>query len=374
MAELLEERLTLEEIPVSGYEKVIHVVDKTAGLEAIIALHNMVMGPALGGTRIYPYASFDDALKDVLRLSKGMTYKSALAGSGWGGGKSVIIAHPQKQKTKKLLKAFGEAVHALKGRYICAEDVGSTTEDMDVIQSVTPYVVGLAHEKSSGNPSPFTAYGVYRGIQSVLKKIYGEESVSGRTIAIQGVGSVGTFLAERLFWDGAQLILSDINMERARELAKQYGAEVVSPQEILSVPCDVFSPCALGGVITPSAIFKMRCKAVAGAANNQLESDRDADELMRRGILYAPDFVINAGGLINVTEELDPKGYHPAVARKKIHDLYAQLMLIYDIAAQNQISTHKAAVALGDYRLKYGIGRRSKPVCFHHTGTSLHAS
>lgn len=366
-----ENTLVLEEIPVEGYEKVVKVTDKRVGLRAIICMHNTSLGPTLGGTRIYPYTSLEAALTDAKRLAKGMTYKSALAEAGWGGAKSVIIADPKKDKTEELLYSFGQAVHQLRGAYICAEDVGCTTDDVHIIQKATPYVVGLAHDKSSGNPSPFTAWGTYRGIQSVCKKLYGTDSVEGKIVAIQGLGSVGEILAEFLFWAGARLIITDIDQAKTRHLAKKYGAQMCSPEDILSVECDILAPCAMGGIINPQTIFKLRCRAIAGCANNQLLRDADADELMKRGILYAPDFVINAGGLINVTEELEANGYHPEIARAKVHQIYDRLMLIYEVAEQNRYSTHTAALALGDYRLKYGIGKREKSVYFHHSNHSF---
>ncbi len=366
MTLVLEQALELEEIFVPGYEKVIKVSNREAGLSAIISIHTTTMGPALGGIRIYPYATFDAALNDVLRLSKGMTYKSAIAESGWGGGKSVIIADPLKDKTEEMLLAFGQAVHRLQGEYICAEDVGCTPADVLVISRATPYVVGLPHQKSSGNPSPFTAWGTHRGIQSVLKKIFDSDSVENRTIAIQGLGSVGLELAKTLFWAGARLIVSDIDSEKCRYIAALTGASVVSPAEIMRVECDVLAPCALGGTINEQTIPHLKCRAIAGCANNQLLKDTDGDELVSRGILYAPDFVINAGGLINVSEELVVNGYNPIVARNKTHRLYDQLMVIYDIAEHNRYSTHRAAVSLADYRLKYRIGKRIEPACFHH--------
>lgn len=362
----LEESLVLEEIDVPGYERVVRIRNDRAGLKAIICIHTTGMGPALGGTRIFPYANFDAALNDVMRLSRGMTYKSALSECGWGGGKSVIIADPKKDKTEELLLAFGHAVDQLKGDYICAEDVGCSPDDVMVISKATPYVVGLPHDKSSGNPSPFTAWGAYRGIQSVLKKLYGSESVEGKVVAIQGMGSVGSYLADLLFWHGAKLVINDVDAERCQQIARRLDAQVVSSDEILKVPCDVFAPCAMGGVIHAQMIPHLRCAAIAGCANNQLLKDQDADELKARGILYAPDFVINAGGLINVTEELEPAGYNTSIARNKIHHLFDQLMVIYDIAEQNGCSTHKAAMALGDYRLKYRIGKRQHPPVFHH--------
>lgn len=366
MTLVLEQALQLEEIVVPGYEKILKVTNKEAGLSAIICIHTTAMGPALGGTRIFPYATFDAALNDVLRLSKGMTYKSAVAEAGWGGGKSVIIADPKKDKTKELFLAFGQAVDRLQGAYICAEDVGCTPADVSIISQATPYVVGLPHRKSSGNPSPFTSWGTYRGIQSVLKKIYGSESVENKTVAIQGLGSVGYELAKMLFWHGAKLIISDIDAEKCQNFATVTGARIVTPEEILRVECDVLAPCALGGGINPQTIPHLKCKAIAGCANNQLLQDSDADELARLGILYAPDFVINAGGLINVSEELEVKGYNAMKARKKVDGIFDQLMIIYDIAEKNHCSTHQAAVSLADYRLKYRVGKRIEPPCFHH--------
>jgi len=370
MTLVLEQALELEEILVPGYEKVIKVTNKEIGLKAIICIHDTTMGPALGGIRIYPYASFEIAFNDVLRLSKGMTYKSAITESGWGGGKSVIIADPQKNKTKEMLYSFGQAVDRLQGEYICAEDVGCTPEDVLEIKKATSYVVGLPHKKSSGNPSPFTAWGTYRGIQSVLKKTTGSESPENRTIAIQGLGSVGCELAKLLFWNGARLIVSDINPVKSQAIAEFTGAKIASPRDILSEKCDVFAPCAIGSVINEQMIPHLNCTAIAGCANNQLFKDSDADELMAAGILYAPDFVINAGGLINVTQELGVDGYDPIAARDKIHQLYDQLMVIYEIAEQNRFSTHRAALALANYRLKYRIGKRTAPPCFHHVITS----
>jgi leucine dehydrogenase len=366
MTLVLEQTLELEEIFVPEYEKVVKVSCKEAGLQAIICIHSTAMGPALGGIRIYPYKTFEEALNDVMRLAKGMTYKSAVSECGWGGGKSVIIADPKKDKTREMLLAFGQAVDRLQGEYICAEDVGCTPEDVQVISEATPYVVGLPHSKSSGNPSPFTAWGTYRGIQSVLKRLFDNESLENRTIAIQGLGSVGYELAKLLFWSGARLVVADVDAERCATVAKLTGAQVISVKDIHQVECDVFAPCALGGGINEQTIPQFKCKAIAGCANNQLLKDSDAEELSAKGILYAPDFVINAGGLINVTQELSSEGYNPVVSRNKIHRLYDQLMVIYDIAAHNRFSTHRAALSLADYRLKYAIGKRVEPACFHH--------
>jgi len=356
----------LEKIPVKGYEQVIKVTDNQSQLTAIIAIHDTSMGPALGGIRIQPYASWDAALEDVLRLSKGMTYKSAVAEVGFGGGKSVIIADPKTQKTPELLFAMGSAIEKLGGQYICAEDVGCTTEDCKIIRRATKYVVGLAQAKSSGDPGPFTAWGVFRGVQSAAKKLFGSEWLEGRTIAVQGLGNVGSHLINYLFWAGAKLILSDIDPVKLQRLAAKYGAKTVSPDQILSVECDILCPCALGGCINDQTIPQFRCKAIAGAANNQLLKGSHALDLRERGILYAPDFVINAGGLLNVAAELEEEGYHPSFPRSKIHRIYDCLLAIYDIAEKNKDSTHAAAIALADYRIKYGLGKRILPPTFHH--------
>lgn len=358
--------LQLDFIPVPGYEQVIKAVDPKAGLTAIIAIHNSSQGPSLGGIRIHPYASFQDALEDVLRLSKGMTYKSAIAEVGFGGSKSVIIADPKKDKTPELLLAFGAAVDALEGQYICAEDVGCTVEDVKIIRRATQYVVGLPNANSSGDPSRFTSWGVFRGIQSAAKKLFGIDSLEGRKVAIQGLGSVGSRLADTLFWAGAELIVSDIDSVKAERIAKQYACRKVSAEEILEVECDIFAPCALGGVVNDHTIPRFRCAAIAGGANNQLLRDVHATELCERGILYAPDFVINAGGLLNVAAELESAGYTPSIPRRKTHNIYDTLLAIYEIAERNGESTHNAALALADYRIKYGIGKRVVPPAFHH--------
>lgn len=359
--------LQLEKIFAPGYEQVIQVTDPSCGLRAIIAIHNTALGPSLGGIRIQPYATFEAALEDVLRLSKGMTYKSAVAGVGFGGGKSVILADPRTEKTPERLHSFGKAVEQLQGWYICAEDVGCTPQDVQIVQEETQYVVGLAHAKSSGDPGPFTAWGTLRGIQAALKKIYGSDAIEGRTIAVQGLGSVGSHLLEGLFWAGARLLIADMDGQKAQRLAKRYGAQVVSPDEILFASCDVLAPCALGGILNEQTIPLLRCRAVAGSANNQLLKDTDAQLLKERGILYAPDFVINAGGLLNVSAELDETGYLPAKPRAQSHRIYDTLLSIFEIAEKNKETTHNAALALAEYRIRYGVGKRTQPPVFHHS-------
>lgn len=373
LASLLQESqktLQFERIIVKGYEKVVKVTDSKAGLTAIIAIHNTALGPALGGIRIQPYTTFEAALEDALRLAKGMTYKSAVAEVGFGGGKSVIIADPKKHKTNELLLAFAAAVEKQAGMYICAEDMGCTTDDVKVIRRITKYVVGLPHEKSSGDPGPFTAWGTFRGIQSVVKRLYNTDSLEGKRVAIQGLGNVGGHLVDHLFWAGAELILSDTDSEKLKRFASKYNAKTVAPDQILKVECDILAPCAAGGIINDQTIPEFRCKAIAGCANNQLLRDSHAQVLKDRGILYAPDFVINAGGLLNVAEELEDAGYNPKNPRYKVHHIYDTLLAIYEIADKNKESTHTAALALADYRIKYGIGKRVISPTFHHSAES----
>lgn len=362
-----QQTLHFERIIVKGYEKVVKVTDPRVGLTAIIAIHNTMLGPALGGTRIQPYASFDAALEDALRLAKGMTYKSAVAEVGFGGGKSVIIADPATQKTPELLLSFGAAVEKLAGMYICAEDMGCTPNDVKAIRRVTKYVVGLPHESSSGDPGPFTAWGTFRGIQSVLKRIYNSDSLEGKKIAIQGLGNVGGYLVDQLFWAGADLTLSDVDPVKLQKFAKKYRAKTVAPDQIWKVDCDVFAPCAAGGIINDQTIPEFRCKAIAGCANNQLLKDHHADVLKSKGILYAPDFVINAGGLLNVAAELEEEGYNPRLPRYKVHHIYDTLLAIYEISEKNNESTHHAALSLAEYRIKYAIGKRILAPTFHHS-------
>lgn len=365
MKRTVEDSLVLKEIPVEGYEKVVVVTDERSGLKGIICIHNSTLGPSLGGIRIYPYPTFDAALTDVTRLARGMTYKSAMSEVGLGGAKSVIMCNP-KNKTKEMLIAFADAIHRLGGLYTGAEDSGCAVQDVNLIGAHTPYVVGLSQEKSSGNPSPFTAWGTFRGIQAVLQTIDGSTSVEGKTVAIQGLGSVGALLAETLFWHGAKLILSDIDWEKTQAIAKKYHATACPTEDILSEKCDVLAPCALGGIINPDTIPQLRCRAIAGCANNQLLNDHDANELKKRGILYAPDFVINAGGLINVSYEIEENGYNPILSRKKVDQLYDQLIRLFEISEQNNCSTHHAAVALAEYRIKYGVSKRNIPPRYHH--------
>lgn len=362
--------LSIEEIDIEDYEKVIEAKDPDVGLHALIAIHDTTMGPSLGGCRIYPYTSREDALFDVLRLSRGMTYKSAVAEIGLGGGKSVIIADPKTQKTEALLRSFAKAVDSLDGQYICAEDMGTTLEDMSIIRSVTQWVAALPDLKSSGDPSRFTAWGCFRGVQAVAHTLWGacpvKDMLRERTIAIQGLGSVGAKLAEHLFWAGARLIVSDVDPVRAEGIAAQLGAQACTSEEILHVPCDILAPCAVGGVLNSESIQRLQCTAIAGAANNQLLHEEHGELLMEKGILYAPDFVINAGGIINVACELESEGYDPCLAREKVNTIYDTLLSVFEMSARRNLPTSQAADELARHKLHYGIGKRSTSVHLHH--------
>src|SRR5690606_16373124 len=312
-----------------------------SGLKAIIAIHNSTLGPALGGCRMWPYESEEAAMQDVLRLSRGMTYKNAAMGLNLGGGKSVIIGDPQKDKSEALFRAYGKFVDSLGGRYITAVDAGVTVEDMTQVASETRWVVGLPDR--SGDPSPVTAVGVLEGMKACLQTVYGDPSREGRTVAVQGVGSVGYELSKLLHEEGAKLVVSDIFPEKAERAQREFGAQVVDPEAIYDVECDIFSPCALGGVLNDDTIGRLKCRIVAGSANNQLAAPQHAGAMADRGILYAPDFVINGGGVINVTEEFNPAGYDRARALTKVRGIHGKLLQIMAISQREGVTTAEAA-------------------------------
>lgn len=351
--------LRLKEISFSNGEKIIEAIDEVRGLHAYIAIHDTTLGPALGGTRIYPYKQADDAVFDVCRLAEGMSYKSALAGTGFGGGKSVIIADPTSHKNEDLLTAFAEAVHTLEGTYICAEDVGSTSSDMMIIRKKTPYVAGLPVKGGSGDPGRFTAYGVYQGLKAVARQLWGSPSLVGKRVAIQGLGSVGARVAEFLFWEGAHLILSDIDPVKTAKLADLFHGEALAPDEILFTPCDILCPCAMGGIINERTIDKLNTTAVAGASNNQLlDMVADGTHLMERGILYAPDYVINAGGVINVSHEMHPESYNAQRALGDIGKIDTTLTDIFSQAEEQKKTTSSMALELAKQKIADQIGKR----------------
>lgn len=356
--------LRIKEIIIPGYEKVIEGEDPMRGLHCFIAVHNSRLGPSLGGTRIFPYATPKEALDDVLLLAKAMTYKSAVAEDGLGGGKSVIIADPAKEKTPELLHAFAEVVDSLKGNYIAAEDVGSTIADMTLIRQKTPYVAALSTDKSSGDPSRFTAWGVFRGIQAVAKKLWHSKSLKGKTIAIEGLGSVGSKLANILFWEGAHLIVCDIKEKLTHQAAHDYAAHIVSPEDFCKVECDILSPCAMGGTINANTLPLLRCRSIAGSANNQLENAEIGKQLLEKNILYAPDYIINSGGIINAAAEFDERGYNPTHARDRVNHIYDILMNIFRKSETDHMPTNLVADLIAEHNLDRKIGKRKHPIIF----------
>lgn len=292
------------ELPVEGWRKVVHFKDGDAGLNAIIAVHDATLGPGCGGCRIYPYESFEAGLEDVKNLSRGMTYKNALGGIPFGGGKAVIFADPKTDKTPEMLRAFGRAVDNLEGLYYTAEDSGVTEEDLALIRTVTPYAAGMVKDGVGGNPSPFTARGVWRGIQAAARHKLGAESLNGLTVSILGVGAVGMELARLVHEEGGELVVADVNETAVAAAKDRFGALATMPEEAIAADADIFAPCALGGSINAASIDRLKAKIVAGAANNQLKTP-DMDEALReRGVLYAPDYVINAAGVISVGLEI----------------------------------------------------------------------
>jgi leucine dehydrogenase len=330
---------------------VIFCHDAESGLDSIIAIHDTTLGPALGGTRMWPYRSTHEALTDVLRLSEGMTYKAAVAEIELGGGKAVIIGDSRRDKTPELLRAHGRFVDTLGGRYITAEDVGIGVEDMEYVYEETRHVTGIrSSPQGSGDPSPVTAYGVYNGIKASCLKKLGTDDVEGVRIAVQGAGHVGYYLCENLAADGAVISITDIDEDRVHKVVADFGATPVEPDEIYDVDCEVFAPCALGAIINDATLRRLRCQIVAGGANNQLEEDRHGDALDAKGILYAPDYVINAGGLINVYGEI--VGYGLETAKEKARGIYGTLLSIYDIAAEDGIPTYRAADRLARERIR----------------------
>ncbi len=333
-----------------GHEQVVIGSQPDTGLRTIIAIHDTTLGPALGGCRIWPYASEDEALTDVLRLSRAMTYKASAAGLNLGGGKAVIIADPKKEKSEALFRAFGRFVQSLNGRYITAEDVGTDVTDMEFIRMETKHVVGLNTDRGgSGDPSPVTAVGVLHGMEATLQETGKSGKFDGLRVAIQGLGHCGSHLARLLHERGASLIVTDINPERTDMAASEYNAEVVPPDQIIEVDADIFAPCAMGAVINPESLDRLRAPIVAGSANNQLATIEMAAELEKRGKIYAPDFVINAGGLINVSFEL--WGYNRERALRRTRNIYYQLRKVYKQSREKKITTQDAAMEVAVERI-----------------------
>ena len=329
------------------HEQVSIWYDRDAGYKGIIAIHSTVLGPALGGTRMWSYENDLETLIDVLRLSRGMTYKAALAGLNLGGGKSVIVGDPNHKERAPIFRAHGRHVQSLGGRYITAEDVGTSTADMEFIREETPHVVGLAGR--SGDPSPVTALGVYRGMKACAKEAYGSDELTGKTVTVQGTGHVGYYLCKHLHEEGAKLIVCDIDDDKLKPVVNEFGAVAVAPRDIYGANADIFAPCALGAVINDDTIPALKVDIVAGAANNQLEEERHGDILHERGVIYAPDYAINAGGLINVNAEVE--GWSLERSHKKAGEIYDTILRVLQLASEQGIPTYRAADRLADQRI-----------------------
>ena len=347
----------LEQMGAEGHEQLVVVSDVGSGLKAIIAIHDTTLGPACGGTRIWPYKSEREAMWDALRLSRAMTYKSAAADLPLGGGKGVIIADSHTQKTEALVRAYGRFVDTLGGRYLTTTDVGSTGRDMEYIKQETDYVVGLpVTAGGSGDTSIMTGLGIYMGMKACAKETWGNDSLQGKVVAMQGFGKVATHTAHHLMKEDATLVVTDV-FDRALDGARDLGLKVVKPDDIYGIDCDIFAPCALGGVINPETIPQLKCKVIAGGANNQLMSESDGEALHRMGIMYGPDYILNSGGIVNVESEISGI-YNADRAREKTERVYEIMERVISISKTEEIPSAKAADRLAEERLKSVQGIR----------------
>jgi glutamate dehydrogenase/leucine dehydrogenase len=336
-----------------GCESLHLAADPVTGLRALIAVHSTALGPALGGTRFRPYPDLHSAAVDVCRLARGMTYKHAACGNDQGGGKGVIIGDPATSRSDDLIRAYGRLVDSLGGRYLTAEDVGTTQADMDLLRTVTRHVTGTSESLGgSGDPSPATAWGVFCSMEAVARRLWGSPSLAGRHVVVLGIGKVGGALARRLHDAGAQLTIADVRAGAAEALAAELGASVVDVDAAPTTECDILSPCALGALLSASSIPALRCAAVCGAANNQLATDDDDLRLAERGILYAPDYVVNAGGVINIADETAIGGYHHDRAFARVAGIADTLARIFDLADERGLTPADAADALAEDRLR----------------------
>lgn len=340
-----------ERIAGDGHETVCYCHDAATGLRAVIAIHSTVLGPALGGVRFRQYDDEDAAVEDVLRLSKAMSYKNAAAGLDLGGGKAVILGDPAALKSDELMRAYGRFVHGLNGRYLTAEDVGTTQHDMDVIREATPYVTGVDPANGgSGDPSPATALGVYEAMRAVALHLWGEASLSGRRVTVSGVGKVGSDLCRHLVAAGARVAIADVNEAAIAALVEEADVEVMPVEKAHMADSDIFSPCALGAVLNEATIPELRCAAVVGAANNQLARPEDAERLREAGVAYAPDFIVNAGGVINIAEELHAEGYDRERAMGCVRRIHDTTLAVLRRADQDGVTTEVAAERLAEER------------------------
>lgn len=338
----------IQKMTVYDHEQLVFCNDNETGLKAIIAIHNTVLGPSLGGTRMWKYNNEQEAINDVLRLSRGMTFKAAVAGLKLGGGKAVIIGDSQKDKNEKLFRRFGKFVNSLGGKYITAEDVGISPTDMQWVSKETRYVSGLPGK--SGDPSPVTAYGVYHAMKASAKQKWGNDSLNGKKVMVQGIGHVGEHLVAYLSKEGAQVMISDINESRLSEVSKKYNAKVVALNEVYTTPMDIYAPCALGATVNSDTLPKLSCEIICGAANNQLADEKvHGEEIMKKGIVYAPDFVVNAGGLINVSSEVYEKTAEECM--QLAAGIYNTTLDIFKIASEKNIPTYAAANYVAESRI-----------------------
>ncbi len=349
--QLKKEAPVFGQLSFNDHEQIVFCQDKDTGLKAIIGVHNTILGPALGGTRMYDYKTEFDALNDVLRLSRGMTYKAAITGLNLGGGKAVIIGDPKKIKTPELMKRFGKFVHTLGGKYYTAEDVGMETSDMDTVREVTPYVTGISESKGgAGNPSPVTAYGVYMGMKAATKFAYGNDDLNGKKVLVQGIGHVGEELVRLTSKEGAKIVISDINQERLAEVSKKYGVDIYRGDNLYDETADIYAPCALGATVNDETINRLKVKVIAGAANNQLADEAMHGTLLqKKGIVYAPDFLINAGGIINVYAEIE--GYGRDQINAKTENIYNTTLDILHKAKATNMTTNAAALSIAEDRI-----------------------
>lgn len=343
---------SFEKLYSMGHEEVVIFSEPTCGLKAIVAIHDTTLGPALGGTRMWPYSSEEEAVEDVLRLSRGMTYKAAISGLNLGGGKAVIIGDPKKDKSEALFRAYGRFIESLNGRYISAEDVNISVNDIDHMYTETNYVCGVAKAHGgSGNPAPYTALGVFRGMQASAMKTWGSKSLKGKVVGLQGVGSVGYELGKLIHEDGGSLIYTDINEENITQFKTDFpDAKLVGTDDIYSVDMDIYAPCALGATLNDQTIPQLKCKVICGAANNQLAEDRHGKQLQELGILYAPDYLINAGGLMNVSIEFE--GWNDSKSRRMIDKIYDTTLEIFAYAEERAIPVNEATDKMAEQRLK----------------------
>lgn len=335
------------------HENIVFCYDKPTGLKAIIGIHNTVLGPALGGTRFYNYTSESEALKDVLRLSRGMTYKAAISGINLGGGKAVIIGDPEKLKSEAFWRRYGKFIQSLNGKYITAEDVNTNAQDMEYISLETQHVAGKPeYLGGGGDPSPVTAYGTYLGLKVSVKEIYGNDNLSGKKILVEGIGSVGSHLVEKLVNEQAKVYISDINERKIKNLVEKFPSITVTKRETAyDLDIDIYAPCAMGATLNTENINRLKCHIVAGAANNQLENEEEHGNLLKdKGILYAPDFLINAGGVINCYQEV--VGYNREQSLKKTELIYSRTKEVFTKSKTENITTHNAAVKLAEERIK----------------------